>query len=40
VEIDSPHGPDAFLLEAKQVGPAVETFLQSLEDGDLDARHP
>jgi homoserine O-acetyltransferase len=40
VEIDSPHGHDAFLLEAKQVGPAVETFLQSLEDGDLDARHP
>jgi homoserine O-acetyltransferase len=40
VEIDSPHGHDAFLLEAKQVGPAVETFLQSLEDGDLDVRHP
>ena len=31
VEIDSPHGHDAFLLEAEQVGAALEDFLADVE---------
>jgi homoserine O-acetyltransferase len=29
VEIDSPHGHDAFLINLDQVGPLVESFLES-----------
>ena len=30
VEVDSPHGHDAFLIELDQVGPAVKRFIESL----------
>ncbi|MCB1259298.1 MAG: homoserine O-acetyltransferase, partial [Acidimicrobiales bacterium] len=32
VDIDSPHGHDAFLLEEEQVGDALRKFLQHVED--------
>src|SRR5690606_5784566 len=32
VSIDSPHGHDAFLIEIEQVGAAVRSFLDRLED--------
>ena len=31
VEVDSPHGHDAFLIELDQVGPAVKRFIESLD---------
>jgi homoserine O-acetyltransferase len=31
VEIDSPHGHDAFLIDLDQVGPPIRRFLESLE---------
>ncbi|MFZ9675015.1 MAG: homoserine O-acetyltransferase MetX [Ilumatobacteraceae bacterium] len=31
VEVDSPHGHDAFLIELDQVGPAVKWFIESLD---------
>ncbi|MCE2764719.1 MAG: homoserine O-acetyltransferase [Ilumatobacteraceae bacterium] len=31
VEVDSPHGHDAFLIELEQVGPAVKRFVESLD---------
>jgi homoserine O-acetyltransferase len=31
VEIDSPHGHDAFLIDLDQVGSAVSGFLESVE---------
>jgi homoserine O-acetyltransferase len=34
VELDSPHGHDAFLLEADQVGRAVGRFLDEVEKSD------
>ncbi|MEY2436713.1 MAG: homoserine O-acetyltransferase/O-succinyltransferase [Acidimicrobiaceae bacterium] len=34
VELDSPHGHDAFLLEADQVGAAVGRFLEEVEKDD------
>ncbi len=34
MEIDSPHGHDAFLLEHDQVGPAVAEFLTTVEKDD------
>ena len=34
VEIDSPHGHDAFLLEFDQVGDAVAEFLTTVEKDD------
>ena len=30
VEVDSPHGHDAFLINLDQVGPPVKHFLESL----------
>ena len=30
VEIDSPHGHDAFLIESGQLGPHLERFLHSV----------
>ncbi|MBK9178765.1 MAG: homoserine O-acetyltransferase [Acidimicrobiales bacterium] len=34
VEVDSPHGHDAFLIELDQVGSAVSAFLDAVEKGD------
>jgi homoserine O-acetyltransferase len=34
VEIDSPHGHDAFLIEVDQVGDAVRSFLDDVEKDD------
>ena len=31
VEVDSPHGHDAFLIELDQVGPAIRHFIESLD---------
>jgi len=31
VEVDSPHGHDAFLIELDQVGPAVKRFIETLD---------
>jgi len=31
VEVDSPHGHDAFLIELDQVGPAVQQFIESID---------
>ncbi|MBM3827273.1 MAG: homoserine O-acetyltransferase [Actinobacteria bacterium] len=31
IEVDSPHGHDAFLIELDQVGPAVKRFIESLD---------
>ncbi len=31
VEVDSPHGHDAFLIELDQVGPAIRQFIESLD---------
>lgn len=31
VEVDSPHGHDAFLIELDQVGPAIRRFIESLD---------
>jgi homoserine O-acetyltransferase/O-succinyltransferase len=31
VELDSPHGHDAFLLESDQVGDALKEFLKKVE---------
>jgi len=31
VEVDSPHGHDAFLIELDQVGPAVQRFIDSID---------
>ena len=30
LEIDSPHGHDAFLINLDQVGPAIQRFLESV----------
>jgi homoserine O-acetyltransferase len=32
VEIDSPHGHDAFLIDVDQVGAAVSDFLRKVEE--------
>ncbi|MCB0981409.1 MAG: homoserine O-acetyltransferase [Acidimicrobiaceae bacterium] len=40
VEIDSPHGHDAFLINLEQVGPAVERFLSGLGTGERQVRRP
>jgi homoserine O-acetyltransferase len=34
IELDSPHGHDAFLLEAEQVGQAIGPFLDEVEKDD------
>ena len=31
LEVDSPHGHDAFLIELDQVGPAVKRFIESID---------
>ena len=31
VEVDSPHGHDAFLIELDQVGPAIKRFIESID---------
>ena len=31
IEVDSPHGHDAFLIELDQVGPAVRRFIESID---------
>ena len=31
IEVDSPHGHDAFLIELDQVGPAIRSFIESID---------